>query len=191
MSERLFRKEDQSVASLALLPDADGETLIQYRWKTLKKVSVLRIWGQVVGEALISSLVLSSLLFAPVWILRRLRGKLHNAGPLSVRVMPLAGSVLLVAFDSLIVVGFWGLITGRRVDDLFLLGVPSLLSVSIWLASMVFPAAVAASLYVVHRHRRTAMSRWVYWHSVAVAIVLLAVAVYYGCWGLLGLRLWV
>jgi CubicO group peptidase (beta-lactamase class C family) len=190
VSERLFRKEDQSVASLALLPDGDGETLIQFRWETLKKVSAFRIWAQVAGAALISLLVLSSLLFAPVWICRMLRGKLRNAGPLSVRVVPLVASVLLVAFDFLIAVGFRGLITGRSVDDLLILGAPSLLTVSIWLTSMAFPAAVASSLYVVHRHRRTAMSRWAYWHSAAVATALLAVAIYYGCWGLIGLRLW-
>jgi CubicO group peptidase (beta-lactamase class C family) len=190
VSERLFRKEDQSVASLALLPDGDGETLIQYRWETLKKASAFRIWAQAAGAALISLLVLSSVLFAPVWIFRTLRGKLRNAGPLSMRVMPLVGSVLLVAFDFLIAVGFRGLITGRSVDDLLILGAPSLLTVSIWLTSMAFAAAVASSLYVVHRHRRTAMSRWVYWHSAAVATALLGVAIYYGYWGLLGLRLW-
>jgi len=76
-------------------------------------------------------LVLSSLLFAPIWIFRKLLGKLHNAGPLSVRVMPLVSAVLLMAFDGLLAFGFRGLITARSVDDLFILGVPSLLTVSL------------------------------------------------------------
>src|SRR5439155_16966843 len=49
VSERLFRKEGESVASLALLPDDNGETLIQCRWSTLKKVPLVQIWAQVAG----------------------------------------------------------------------------------------------------------------------------------------------
>ena len=153
VSERLFRKEGESIASLALLPDAEGVALIQCRWSTLKKVPAVQVWAQSAGAALISLLVLSSLLYAPVWTFRWLRGSLRNAAPLSLRVMPLVASLLLVTFDFLIGVGFWGLITGRSVDDLFALGVPSLLSVSIWIVSLAFPAAVTASLYILYHHR--------------------------------------
>jgi len=95
-----------------------------------------------------------------------------------------------VTFDFLIGVGFWGLITGRSVDDLFALGVPSLQSVSICIVSLAFPAAVTASLYTLYHHRHAVINRWVYWHSAAIAVALLAVAIYYACWGLIGLRLW-
>jgi len=190
VSERLFRKADQSVATLALLPDTDGETMIQCRWGTLKKVSALRVWAQLVGIALICLLVLSSLLFAPIWIFRKLLGKLDNAGPLSVRVMPLVSTVLLMAFDGLLAFGFRGLITARSVDDLSILGVPSLLTVSLMLVSIAFPLAAVASLYVMYRERSATMNRMAYWHSVLVALAMVAVAVYYGYWGLLGIRLW-
>ena len=190
VSERLFRKEGESIASLALLPDAEGVALIQCRWSTLKKVPAVQVWAQSAGAALISLLVLSSLLYAPVWTFRWLRGSLRNAAPLSLRVMPLVASLLLVTFDFLIGVGFWGLITGRSVDDLFALGVPSLLSVSIWIVSLAFPAAVIASLYILYHHRHAVINRWVYWHSASIAVALLAVAIYYACWGLIGLRLW-
>src|SRR5207247_3343381 len=159
VSERLFRKADQSVATFALLPDTDGETMIQCRWGTLKKVSALRVWAQLVGIALICLLVLSSLLFAPIWIFRKLLGKLHNAGPLSVRVMPLVSAVLLMAFDGLLAFGFRGLITARSVDDLFILGVPSLLTVSLMLVSIAFPLAAVASLSVIYRERSATMNR--------------------------------
>ena len=190
VSERLFRRKDQSVATLALLPDADGEILIQSGWETFKKVSALRVWEQIVAIALISLLVLSSLLFAPVWGLRKLFGKLHGAGPLSVRVLPLLSAVLLIAFDLLLVIGFRGTITAGNVDDLFTLGVPSLLTVSIMLSSIAFPLVAAASLYVVYRERSTAMNRIAYWHSLLVAVAMAGVAGYMGCWGLIGLRLW-
>lgn len=191
VSERLFRREDQSVATLALLPDADGRIQLQSDRGTFKKVSGLLVWAQLAAIALIASLTLSSLFLTPVWGLRNLFGKLPGAGPLSVRVMPLLSTVLLMAFDGLLAIGLRGMITGGSVDDMFTLGVPCLHSVSVLLVSIAFPLAAAASVYVVYRERRAAMNRMAYWHSVLVTAAVAAVAVYYGYWGLIGLRLWV
>jgi hypothetical protein len=189
VSDRLFRKEDQSVATLALLPDADGEILIQFHWTTLKKVSALRFWAQIVGIALVSVLTLSSLLFAPIWGLRKLLGKLPNPGPLGVRVLPLLSVVLLMVFDGLLASALFGMIIGF-VTDVSALGAPSLLTVGIMLSSIAFPLAAAASLFILFRERRAPMNRIAYWHSAFVAAAMTAVAVYYGYWGLIGLRLW-
>ncbi|MGA2749547.1 MAG: serine hydrolase [Verrucomicrobiota bacterium] len=189
VSERLFRVEDQSAPTLALLPDADGEVMIQSRWTTFKHVSALRYWAQIVGIALVSVLTLSSVLFAPIWGLRKLLGRLPDAGPLAVRIVPLLSAVLLMVFDGLIVVAVWGMIIGV-VTDLSALGTPSFLSVSIMLVSIAYPLAAAASLFIVIRERRAPMNRIAYWHSVFVAMAMAAVAVYYGYWGLIGLRLW-
>ncbi len=51
--------------------------------------------------------------------------------------------------------------------------------------------AAAASLVVAYRQRSTPMNRRSYWHGVLIAVAVIAVAVYMGCWGLIGLRLWV
>lgn len=190
VSERLFRRTDQSVATLALLPDADGEIQVQFDRGTFKQVSALRVWTQIVGIVLVSVLTLSSLLFALVWGLRKLLGKLPNAGPLVVRGLPLLSAFLLITYDGLIAIGLRGMITAGSIDDLFNLGVPSVLSVTILLVSIAFPLAAVASLYVVYRERKAVMNRMAYWHSVMVALAVAAVAVYYGYWGLLGLRLW-
>jgi CubicO group peptidase (beta-lactamase class C family) len=181
MTERLFRVEDRSVATLALLPDADGETLIQSGWGTFKKVSALRVWGQRAAIGLILLLALSSPLFALVWGFRKLFGKLHDAGPLSVRLMPLLSTISLAVFYGLFAI---------KGEEGFILGDFSLLTVSIMLSSIVFALAAAASLYVVYRERSAAMNRMAYWHSVLVAAAMAAVAVYMGYWGLIGLRLW-
>jgi len=58
------------------------------------------------------------------------------------------------------------------------------------LSSIAFALATAASLYVLYRERTAAMNRAVYWHSLAVTGGLLGVAIYYGYWGLIGVRLW-
>jgi hypothetical protein len=190
VSPRLYRKENQSAATLALLPDEDGKVLVEYEGITFKKVSALRIWSQAAGIGLVSSLVLSSVLFAPVWVVRMIFGKLRNAGPLSVRVMPLLGAAFLIVFDVALAIGLRGVITGTEVDDLTWLGTPSALAITIMLSSIAFALATVASLYVLYRERTAAMNRVVYWHSLAVTAGLLGVAIYYGYWGLIGVRLW-
>ena len=189
VSDRLFRKEDESALTLALLPNADGEILVQTSWATFKKISAWRFWSQIIGTVLISVLTVSSLLFAPVWGLRKLLGKLPNSGPLAVRVLPLISAVLLVAFDGLFAFALFGQVIGV-VMDISALGVPSLLTVSIMLTSIAFPISVAASLYIVYRERRAPINRIAYWHAVLVTMAMTAVAIYYACWGLFGLRFW-
>ena len=190
VSPRLYRKENQSAATLALLPDEDGKVLVQCGWITFKKVSALRIWSQAAGIGLVGSLVLSSVLFAPVWVVRMIFGKLRHAGPLSVRVMPLLGAAFLIVFDVALAIGLRGVITRNEIDDLTPLGTPSALAITIMLSSIAFALATVASLYVLYRERTAAMNRVVYWHSLAVTGGLLGVAIYYGYWGLIGVRLW-
>jgi len=180
-TERLLRREYQSAATLALLPDAEGETFIQCDHWTFKQVSGVRVWGQGAGFAAIGLLMLSSPLFALVWGARKLLGKLGDAGPLSARVMPLLSTLSLGAF--------LGLFLLYR-NDLWTLGVVSPVTVGILLSSLAFALTAAASLYVVYRHRRAAMNRVAYWHSVLAAVAVAAAASYLGYWGLIGLRLW-
>ena len=49
MSDQLFRHKNESIAMLALLPDADGETLVQSGFDTFKKISDLRFWSQLIA----------------------------------------------------------------------------------------------------------------------------------------------
>ena len=189
VSERLFRREQESQASLALLPGADGEVLIQSNRGTFKQVPAAQVWAQVAGIAVVSVLTLSALVFAPIWGWRKAAGRLQDAGPLRVRVVPLLSAVWLTGFDGLLAFGLRGLITGQS-DDMFILGVPSLLTVGILVTSLAFPLTTVCSLWVIYRNRSAAMNSVVYWHSALVTLAMVAVAVYYAYWGLIGLRLW-
>jgi CubicO group peptidase (beta-lactamase class C family) len=181
MTERLFRREYQSAATLALLPDADGETLIQAGSGTFKQISASRVWGQRAAIGLILLLMLSSPLSPFVWGLRKLFGKLHNAGPFSLCIMPLLSIALLTAFIGLFAI---------KRDDLWTMGECSVVTVGIMLLSIAFALSAAANLFNVYRQRSAPMNRVSYWHSVLVAAAVAAVAIYMGCSGLIGLRLW-
>ncbi len=190
ISARLYRRQSESLAKLALLPATDDRPVLQLGFGTYKQISALQVWAQLVGIVLVCLLVCSSLLFAPVWGVRKLLGKLRNPGPLSLRVWSLLAATLLVAFDLLLGSGLRGLVSGTYIDDISL-GVCTCLTVSIMLSSLAFPVAAAAALFLAYRHRTAPMNRLAYWHSVLVATAVAGVGVYYGYWGLIGLRLWV
>lgn len=190
VTDRLFRKSDESIATLALLPDSDGETLIQYDRMnfsqspgsmTFKKVSGWRVWGEIFGIVVVSISMLSSPIRVLVLVARKISSKLHNAGPLSLRLMPLLSTIFFGTF--------WGLIFFNRGDS-WALGSYSGASAGIMLSSIAFALTATASLCLVYRHRHTPMSCFAYWHSVLVAIGVSTAAVYMGYWGWIGLRLW-
>ena len=188
MSGRLFRHENESIAMVALLPDADGETLIQCGFDTFKKVSALRVWSQLIGAGLASGLMLSSLVLAPIWIFRKLFCKSYTR-PVLVRAWAAASAALLVTFDVLILWAFRGIVTSKYFPDVSL-GTINPLTAGIMLTSLTFPLVAVAGLYVAWRERNTPMKRQTYWHSVLVGLGAVAVAIYYAYWGLIGLRLW-
>jgi hypothetical protein len=189
VTERLYRDENGSLPTLALLPDTEGHVRIECGKGTFEGIPTLEYWAQTVGIILISALVVSSIVMAPIWIVRRWLAKSRNPGPLAVRFLPLASAALLAAFDVLLVSGFRGVLSGRYIDDASL-GTPNLHTVSLWLVSLGFPLTAVVGLYVVWRERQTPMKRAVYWYSVLVALTMATVAIYYGWWGLIGLRLW-
>jgi hypothetical protein len=105
------------------------------------------------------------------------------------RVLPVLSATLMVAFVLLIIKAFLGLITCTYIDDVSV-GTPSLLTISVMLTSLAFPLAAVAALYFCYRERYTPMKRGAYWYSLLVATAVFAAAIYYGYWGLVGLRLW-
>jgi len=189
MSDQLFRHKNESIAMVALLPDADGETLVQWDLDTFKKISALRFWSQLIGTGLVCVLVLSSVVLAPVWICRKLFSKSYKTRPVLLRAWAAAAAALLVTFDLLILFAFRGVVISKYIPDRSL-GTVNSLTAGIMLTSLAFPLVAMACLYVAWRERKTPMKRQIYWQSVMVGLAILAVAVYYAFWGLLGLRLW-
>jgi hypothetical protein len=189
MSERLFRAPDEAIAQIALLPDADGDVLIQSGFGTYKKISALEFWAQLVAGIGVSVLVVSAFVCAPVWFYKKLFRKQYHPGPLAIRVLPLASATLMVVFELLLVCGVWGVLTSSYVDDASL-GSPTFLTVGIMLCSGAFPVVALAGLLVAYQKRKAPMNRMAYWQSVLVGLAVTGTGIYYGYWGLVGLRLW-
>jgi len=181
VTDKLYRKSDQSAATFALLPNEDGRTMIQTPVGTYKKVSGFRVWGQLAALIIIILVIASRGLHPIVRLALKLFGKSYHAGPRSVRRLPVISILLLATIPGLLLISR---------GDIWSLGRPTWASIGILLASIAFPIASAASLYALYRERTAAMNRLVYWHYVLVAVAVAVIAAYMAYWGWVGLRLW-
>lgn len=149
---------------------------------TYQRISPLRVWGPLVGFAGSFLLAVSSLLFAVVWGLRKVVGRLPNPGPWSVRLWPLLGAVALI--------GFYWVYFAAESRGYAVLGKPNMWTIGMMLMSLLIPIAAVLSVVAVWRHRRAPMNRLTYWHAVLVTLGLVFFAGFFFSWGLVGVRMW-
>ena len=181
MTNNLFRLKGQSAATLALIPDDHGQVLIQSSHGTYKRVSALLVWGQVFGAIFVGLLMMSSCLFALIWVPRKLLGKFANAGPLSIRIFPLV---------SVLSVGTTAALSLFNRNNLLILGTFSWVTLGIMISSITTAITAAASVYAVYRARTVPMNRAAYWHAVLVTAAMAAYTIYMAYWGQIGICLW-
>ena len=179
LGEGQIRSEKESGAGGVYCKAPDGETYGCGALGAFRRVSP--IWP-VVRFLLATAAVLamaSSLLFAIVWIPRKLLGRLRGVRHLFVRVLPLLATLSLLA----IVWRVWN-------QAPILLGRPDLLTIELMLLSIVFPLLSITALVVALRSWRFQMNRAVRIHSLLVAIACCTVTWFFAYWGMIGVRVW-
>jgi hypothetical protein len=63
-------------------------------------------------------------------------------------------------------------------------------SVGLCVSTLVFGIAAAASVLALLLARKKEVRGFVYWGSVTVIVPLAIAAVYFACWGVIGIRMW-
>jgi CubicO group peptidase (beta-lactamase class C family) len=179
----LFRRERDHWATVAFVEDGSGRRVIQGVLGNLGEIRPWQAWLRWGVAAAVLSLMLSSLVFALVWIPRRLFGGLRGAPHLSVRYLPLVSVLLLVA----VVVVF---MTASADDVLGRLGNPTPWSISLWLLTWLFMLVTVVALVQALRGVRWRMNRGAYLHSLLVALANGLAAAYFLYYGVIGLRTW-
>jgi CubicO group peptidase (beta-lactamase class C family) len=179
---RLFRQEDDAAPTLALIADKSEGTLVQIGGETYRRIPAWMpcLEFSVIAAALL--LMVSSVVFAMVWVPRKIFGDLRSVGYLRVRAMPaLAAISFLCAFVLVI------LASGGPIDRL---GRPTFWSVGIFLSTIAFAAFAAIGLALAVRFRRRGIARLVWWHAFVASAVMTVVAIYLAYWGVVGWRPW-
>ena len=181
--EGLWREAKHDGADTASYVDADGHQVLDYQPNAGGEYAVKTNWASAYLPMLLFFaallLMLSSPLFALVWGFRKVIGHMPGVGHWSVRVLPLLASVAFLGM-------LCSLIDVAPIE----LGVANLKTVLFFLCSLLFAASSVAAMVQAVRSYAWDLNRWMRWHSTAVAASCLGITLFFGYWGLIGLRLW-
>ncbi len=124
-------------------------------------------------------LMLSALLFAIVWIVLKVLGKMKDVRHLSVRVVPL---LAVLAFLSIPFAA--SRLSGAGIGEV------NLPTLGIFLGTLLFPLLSLLALVLVLRVPKGEVHRGVWIHSLLVSVACCGIAGYLASWGVFAVRLW-
>jgi hypothetical protein len=179
---RLYRRLNNS-RSLVLVGDHSSGTLFQtVGGPTFRRMPAYLAYPKLGFAVATALLMLSSIIFAFFWLPRRLFGDLKDGSYLGVRSDPLVATLLgLVVFAIIWEASgnYYARADGARWSG-------SLVGIVNHLAQGAFVFFAGRGLYRTFHHRRSPVSRLMWWHSLATSSVLSVSAVYLAYWGLRG-----
>lgn len=182
VGEGRFKSVKTGRVALVATTDPLAGDVVHAGSTVLKPVTTLQVYLQFLVLVLWGLLIVSSVVFAPVWIVRRLRGKITPGVAIRVRLWPLLASLSVVAFVLLFMSG---------TDDPFgRLGGPTLVSIGIMLSSILFAGFAFLGVVCAVATRHSPMNRAAWWYSATGSGLHLLVAVYLLMHGAIGLMTW-
>ena len=171
---RVFKRKSQPMATLAFVEGPDGTKYVAGEIGNLRKVSAAVIWFERFAAAITALLMVSSPLWAVVWVPLKLVGGLKGR-PVAVRVWPLLAVMALVIAMAAIGTSTGGGSFTKLVDQL---GRPTLAAVSFVVSSWVFVLSALQGLNCSLRRNPQHVGRFARLHSIAVSSACLMAAAY-------------
>ena len=178
-----FRRVDRDNASLAFI-EKDGEVYAlsggfgDRKREAGWRIAMAAVFG---GLALLGGAC--GLLLLPVWLVSAYRKRLTAKGGWNVRIFPLLAFATL---STTLVLPLFAIESG--IDMLEKLAEPSVLAISIFLCSILFPVLAVTGLW--HAVRTRNASRWVRWYAGLTSGSILVISGYALAIGWVGLRTW-
>jgi CubicO group peptidase (beta-lactamase class C family) len=183
VGKNLFRGEKEPEATVIFIPLSDGKMGLSGMgldaFSYGERSSLALTWSRIILLVLSVFLMATSLLFAIVWILRKLFGGLKGLQHLSVRTIPFLASLSFLLFVYFCT-KFGGADAGQF----------NYWTAGIFLFSIVFPLLALYSLLLAVRVPKAEIHAGVRIHSLLVALACCVVAAFLLSWHLVGLRLW-
>ena len=176
-----FRTQSQPIATLFLVSDEQDTIYLQSGIEGhLRKASAFKVWSLLFSAGLVMSLLISALVFGPVWIVTRAFGRMAKT-PASLVLPQFLASLSL--FGTIVLM----IATLRGIDDLVRV---SFATVSLCVGTVVF---AVLSLYLTFRVIRPVsveagpfVRNWSRLVSIAAAVM----TTYLASEGIIGIRLW-
>ena len=178
---RLFRPDNAPIPTLALAADGSEGTLVLVGRTTLRQIPSWLAWSEIVVVTLAAVFAMTSVLFALVWIPRKLFRRMRGVPHLAVRALPLAAVMTCVVAAGLLLASDD---TIRRFGDL------TPWSAAFFAATILFPILAVWGLVEAVRRRHAQINRIAWWHSFVTSLLLTCVAAYLAYWGVVGWQTW-
>jgi hypothetical protein len=187
VGKNLFRSEKEPEGTTIFFTDESGGMAvvgsglegIPYS----ERSSLVATYTRLVLLTVCFALMLSSLLFAPVWIARKLFGAMKDVRHLWVRGAPLLASVSLLIVP-LCFMKLSGSVSGSQI------GTFDLLTAGVFLGTLLFPCFSILGLVLVLRVPKSEIQRGVRIHSLLASSACCVLTGFFLSWHLLPLRLW-
>lgn len=181
-SDKLYKSSETGLISLSHTVDPNAGEVVHANMAVLKPVSPVLVFGQLGIVILWGAFIASSCVFLPVWLVRKLRGKIPTGGTIRVRVWPLLAGFSVMAVTGLFMLGMS--------DPFKSLGAPTFISIGIMISTLAFAFFAAAGVYSSVKERQSGMNRAAWWHSTLASWLHLVIAVYLVSFGIIGLMTW-
>jgi len=181
VSNNTFRRENDADASIIFANDDDGQLYMQGTTDIVKKVSGAYLFIQFAIVILSIILMISSILFALVWIPRKILGKMRDVKYLRARLYP------LLAISCIILTVATFMLSSDMMNDF---GYPTIFSYSIFIFMLGYGIFSILGLISGIRSYSIKMNRVVRMHSMLVSIANTTATLYLLYWGIIGLRTW-
>ncbi len=183
VGKNIFRRENEPEGTTLFFTNEDGQVAvvgnglegIPYSERSSLILPYLRIALLV----LCLFFMLTSVLFAFVWMVRRLAGGMKDARHLNVRVFPLLATLAL-----LLVPLCFSKLNGPQIGTL------NLWTAGVFLGTFLFPVFSIVGLVLVLRVPKSEIHRGVRIHSLLASSACCVLTGFFWSWGLLALRLW-
>jgi len=182
VSPTLFKSDKTGAATLSHVVDPVAGPVIHSTRTVLKPVSAVTVFGQLAVAVLWALSIVLSILFLLIWGVRRFRGKIPPGPAIRIRIWPLFAGLSVIVFAAAFILGF--------ADPFVSLGAPTVISVTIMLATIAFAAFTFAGVHAAVIYRKAEMNRAAYWFSALSSGVQLLVVFYLMYFGVIGMMTW-
>jgi CubicO group peptidase (beta-lactamase class C family) len=181
--KNLFRAEKEPEGTTLFFPDEAGRMAftsmgddgVSYAVRT----SPFWPYTRIAVLAACGALMLSSVAFALVWLVRKLIGGMKGVRHLAVRTVP------MLAVLSLVLIPFcFNALHGSAI------GTANVFTIGIYMATILFAFLSLLGLVLALRVPKAEIHLGVRIHSLLVSTACCVLALFFASWGLIGLRLW-
>jgi CubicO group peptidase (beta-lactamase class C family) len=186
VTESLFRSQKDHRATKVFVTNSTGKTAFIDNGGYYERTGAWKPWGHGILFFLSWIIMLSSVIYALFWIpslvYKRIRNKPNRAPYLPMRIAPLSAVlIILVSFTFV----------GMQVEDsIALLGQKTMINVVFYLSSWSFALLSLLSVYFTIRSFEKPVKAVARAYAVVLSLACLGTTIYWGYWGLIGLKLW-